>query len=134
MHGSVGVHSRESLRLSAPERALLSFVEAINAGELDAAASHFAKDAYLLTPDATAIHGRDGIRSILAQLIARRTQIQVQLGHMLTVGAVALSSGRWTLRSAGVEESVFAQASKPTVVLHRIEGDWKLAIAAPWGG
>lgn len=119
--------------LGTPEQALLSFAEALSVGDLDAATSCFARDAYLLTPDATAIQGREEIRSILAQLIDRRIEIRVQASKMLTVGEVALGSERWTLRSEGIGGSAFEQTCSPTVVLHRIEGAWKLAIAAPWG-
>jgi ketosteroid isomerase-like protein len=125
-------HHRESLPLETPEQALLSFADALNGGQLDVASACFARDGYILTPNATAIRGREGIRSILAQLIAGRTRIQVQADGMLTVGAVALSSAGWTLRSVGPEECPLEQVCAPTVVLHRIEDAWKLAIVAPW--
>ncbi len=132
MEGCAVSHHRESPPLETPEQALISFAEALNGGRLDIATACFARDAYILTPSATAIRGREGIRSILAQLIAGRTQIQVQVDNMLTVGAVALSCAGWTLRSAGPEESSLEQVCVPTVVLHRIEDAWKLAIVAPW--
>jgi ketosteroid isomerase-like protein len=130
--GALVSDGRELLALETPGRALQSFAEVLSAGRLDAATSCFARDAYLLTPNATAVRGRDGIRSILAQLIADRTQVEVQAHSVLTVGSVALSSGRWTLRSASAGDSPFERACEPTVVLHRIEDAWKLAIAAPW--
>jgi ketosteroid isomerase-like protein len=129
----VGLGLESPPLLSTPEQALLSFAEALSEGDLDAATSCFARDAYLLTPDATAIRGREEIRSILAQLIDRRIQIRVQARKMLTVGEVALGSERWTMRSEGIGGSAFEQTCSPTVVLHRVEGVWKLAIAAPWG-
>jgi ketosteroid isomerase-like protein len=58
--------------------------------------------------------------------------VEVQAHSILTVGAVALSSGRWTLRSAGAAGSPFERVCEPTMVLHHIEDAWKLAIAAPW--
>ena len=115
-----------------PERATLAFVEAQNAGELDMAASLFARDACFLTPDATAIRGRDEIRSVLAQLIASSAKIRIEDQSMLTAGEMALSIQRWTMRSGGID-APFVQTSNATVLLRRLERTWKLAILAPWG-
>jgi ketosteroid isomerase-like protein len=119
--------------LATPQQCTLTFAGAIGDGNLETATSCFAKDACLLTPDATAIRGRAEIRPILAQLIARRTWIEVLSSSVLVAGEVALGSERWAIRSAGAEGSVFEQLSSPTVVARYVEGSWKLAIAAPWG-
>jgi ketosteroid isomerase-like protein len=118
--------------LSTPEQVTLAFVAAHNAGELDTAASFFARDACFLTPDATAIRGREEIRAVLAQLIASRAEIQVEDQSMLTAGEMALSTQRWTMRSGGAS-APFVQTSNATVLLRRLECSWKLAILAPWG-
>jgi ketosteroid isomerase-like protein len=82
--------------------------------------------------DATAIHGRDQIRPALAQLIARGTQIEVALSNVLVAGDVAWARERWTIRAEGPEGSQFESTANPVLVMHRIEGRWKLAIAVPW--
>ncbi len=137
MHGAGVVRLPEAMPQAAslpdtPERATLAFVEAQNGGNLDAAASFFARDACFLTPDATAIRGREEIRAVLAQLIASRAKIQVEGQSMLTAGEMALSVQRWTMRSGGVG-TPFAQTSSSTVLLRRLECSWKLLIVAPWG-
>ena len=106
---------------------------ALNARNLDAAASCFAKDACLITPDATAIRGRARIRAVLAQLIARRAQIEIELSCVLMAVDVALVRERWTIGSDGIEGSRFEQSCSTTLVLRLIEDEWRLAIAAPWG-
>jgi ketosteroid isomerase-like protein len=116
-----------------PEQSTTAFVESINAADLDAATHCFAKDACLITPDATEIRGREEIRPILAQLIDRESRIEIQARSILIAGEVALGSERWRIRSAGAEGSVFEQASSPKLVLRHLEGAWKLAIAAFWG-
>jgi uncharacterized protein (TIGR02246 family) len=110
-----------------------ALAEAINRSDLEGAASCFAKDACLLTPDATAIRGREEIRPILAQLIARGTRIDVQAASVLEGGEVALGSERWVIRSAAAEGTVFEQSVRPVMVIRRVEGTWKLAVAALWG-
>lgn len=111
----------------------LSFPELLGCGNLDAASACFARDACLLTQDATAIHGREHIRPLLAQLIARRTRIDVGLSNVLVAGNVALVREQWTIQIDSVEGSRFEQTTSATVVLRRIEDQWKLALVAPWG-
>jgi ketosteroid isomerase-like protein len=118
---------------ASPQETTRAFAAAINAADLHVATYCFAKDACLVTPDATSIRGREEIRPILAQLIARRTQIEVLASSLLAAGDVALGSQRWAIRSAGTEGAVFTQDSSPALVLRHLEGAWKLAIAAPWG-
>jgi ketosteroid isomerase-like protein len=114
-------------------QACFAFVHTLNAGDLNRATACFARDACLITPDATAIYGRDRIRPILAQLIARRTEIAVESSTVLTAGDVALARERWAVRSNGVEGSRLEQTFSSTLILKRIEDRWKLAIVAPWG-
>jgi uncharacterized protein (TIGR02246 family) len=116
-----------------PKQTTAALVQAINRRDLDAATRCFAKDACLLTPDSTAIRGRDEIRPILAQMIARNPQIEVQAGSVLVAGDVALAKERWVTRSAGTRDAVFVQESPATLVLRQLEGVWKLGIAALWG-
>jgi ketosteroid isomerase-like protein len=116
-----------------PQRLTRALAEAVNAADLYAASDCFVKDACFLTPDATAIRGREEIRPILAQLIARGSQIEVLSSSVLVGGGVALASERWAIRSAAPDGSVFEQQLSPTMVARWVEERWKLAVAAPWG-
>src|SRR5262245_49777422 len=111
-----------------PRLPCLAFPELLSRGKLEAATACFARNACLLTPDATAIHDRQHIRPVLAQLIARHTQIEVELTNALVAGDVAFVRERWLVRADGVAGSQFEQAPCPELVLRRIEGQWKLAI------
>lgn len=106
--------------------------QALAAGDLEAAAACFARDGCLITPDATVIHGRDWIRPILAQLIARRIEVVVEQSLVIDGGDVRLARERWKVRT-GVEAARIVQVLHPTLVLRPVESEWKLAIAAPWG-
>jgi ketosteroid isomerase-like protein len=108
-------------------------VQALSDGDLEAASSCFARDGCLITPDATAIHGRDRIRPVLAQLVLRHTEIRVELSSAIAAGDVILAHERWRVRSGGPEGPRIEQTLHPTLALRWIDGEWKLAIAAPWG-
>jgi ketosteroid isomerase-like protein len=117
----------------APSETTLAFAESISRGDLRAAAHCFAKDACLITPDATAVRGREEIRPILHQLIAVESRIEVQESSVVLAGEVALGTERWLLTSSGSEGEPFTRALTPTTVMRQIEGVWKLAVAMPWG-
>ena len=116
-----------------PGRACLSFTQAVSAGDLEAAAICFARDGCLITPDATAIHGRESIRRVLAQMIVRRTEIEVELSTAVGAGEVVLIHQRWRIRSGAEEAGRFEQTADAVMIMRRVEGTWKLSIAAPWG-
>lgn len=108
-------------------------MQAVNRGELDLAASCFARDGCLVTPDATAIYGRERIREVLAQMVIRRTRIEVELSSSVGVGEVVLIHQRWRISSGERRGERCEQVSDAVLVARRIEERWKLSIAAPWG-
>jgi ketosteroid isomerase-like protein len=116
-----------------PRIACLALPRLLSAGDLERAAACFARDACLLTPDATAIHERRHIRPVLAQLIARRVRIEVKQSNVLMAGEVAFIREHWSVIANGAAGSHFAQDYNPTMVLRRVEDSWKISIAAPWG-
>jgi ketosteroid isomerase-like protein len=115
-----------------PRESTRALAASISRGDLDGAAHCFAKDACLLTPDATAVRGREEIKPILHQLIVAGSQIEVQDSSIVLAGEVALGSERWVVTSAGSEGLPFTRTLTPTVVLRQIEEVWKLAVAMPW--
>ncbi|HVD41953.1 MAG TPA: nuclear transport factor 2 family protein [Solirubrobacterales bacterium] len=115
-----------------PRESTRALAASISSGDLDGAARCFAKDACLLTPDATAVRGREEIKPILHQLIVARSQIEVQDSSIVLAGEVALGSERWLVTSAGSEGTPFTRTLTPTIVLRQIEDVWKLAVAMPW--
>lgn len=115
-----------------PQDSTLVFADSINRSDLDAATNCFAKDACLLTPDATAIRGREEIRPILHQLIVIGARIEVQESSVVRAGEVALGTERWAFTSPGTEDIPFTRTLSPTLVMRRLEGVWKLAVAMPW--
>jgi|SRR5436305_6869437 len=116
----------------APQESTRAFAASISRGDLDGAAYCFAKDACLVTPDATAVRGRDEIRPILHQLIVLESQIEVQESSILLAGEVALGTERWIVTSPSSDGSSFTRTLSPMLVLRQLEDIWKLAVALPW--
>ena len=109
------------------------FAQALSAGDIDAAAGCFARDGCLVTPDATAIYGRERIREVLAQMVRRRTEVQVELSSSIGAGEVVLIHQRWRIRSGDRPGKRFEQTSDAILVVRQVEEAWKLSVAAPWG-
>jgi len=116
-----------------PEETTRALAASISRGDLAAATTCFTKDACLLTPDATVVRGREEVRQILRQLIAAGSRIEVQESAIVLAGEVALGTERWRMSSAGSGGAPFTRALTATLVLRRLEGVWKLAVADPWG-
>jgi len=117
--------------VASPRLACAALKRALGAGDLEAAIACFAPGACLVAPDGTEVHGEETVRAHLAQLIASRAEVAIELAGVLVAGDVALAYERWKIRSDGVDG--YPQAPHPTLVLRCVEGEWKLAIAAPWG-
>lgn len=117
---------------ASPRAATRAFCEAVNRADLARARTCFTRDGCLVTPDGTAVHGREAIGGVLAQMVGARVQLSVDVSAVIEAGDVALAHERWQIRT-GDAGSGFTSDSKPTLVLRRVESDWKLAVAAPWG-
>jgi uncharacterized protein (TIGR02246 family) len=115
-----------------PEEVTRAFAGSLTRGDLEGAANCFVKDACLVTPDSTTVRGREDIRRILHQLIASGSRIEVQESRMLLAGEIALATERWLITTPGSEGESFTRSLTPTIVLRRLEGVWKLAVAMPW--
>ncbi|HEU5061761.1 MAG TPA: nuclear transport factor 2 family protein [Solirubrobacterales bacterium] len=123
--------ARVTPRLSAG--ACPGFARAINEGDLATAAACFARDGCLITPDATAVHGRDSIRTVLAQMVAGQTRILVEGSNAIKAGEVVFARERWRVRAGEPEGPSIEHTLSAVLILRWIEGAWKLTIAAPWG-
>jgi uncharacterized protein (TIGR02246 family) len=106
---------------------------ALSSGDLEAATACFARDGCLLTADATTIRGREDIRAVLRQLISMSADVQVEQRALLVSGEIALAAEHWTTRFLAYSGATYARSRSTSTVLRRVEGIWKLQIAAPWG-
>lgn len=117
----------------AQEAEFPSLSSALSVGDLRRVSACLAKDACLLTPDGTAVHGRGSVRRVLAQLIAVETRIEVEGSRILAAGDTAVAHERWRVSSNGPDGARVKGLLNPTLCLQQIEGSWKVTIAVLWG-
>lgn len=121
-------------RLAAtPRLACEALCRALNRGDLEAALSCFAPGACLLGPDGTAAQGEGALRSRLAELIAAGAEVRIELRGVLVASDLALAHERWHISRRGRPDPGLAHSPAPSLVLRLLEGEWRIAIAAPWG-
>jgi ketosteroid isomerase-like protein len=111
----------------------LAFPVLLSQGDLNGALRCLTRDACVLTPDGTAVHGRQAIAPVVAQLIASRLEVRVEFSKLLLAGDAAVAYQQWAVSRDGAGGARITQELRPTLFLHRIEGDWRLAIVLIWG-
>jgi ketosteroid isomerase-like protein len=116
-----------------PRLACEAFCRAVNSGDLEAAIACLAPDVCLVWADGTAIQGEAAIRNRLQELIACAAWIESELAGVLVAGELALAHERWQISYDRRPDPASAKAPAPTLALRLIAGEWKVAIAAPWG-
>ena len=119
--------------LATPRLACEALAKAISRGELEAALACFAPGACLVGPDGSSAQGEVAIGARLAELIASGARIEIELSGVLVAADLALAHEGWTISREGRAEGSAAQGPSPTLVLRRLAGEWRIAIAAPWG-
>lgn len=122
-------------RLAAtPRLACEALARALNHADLNAALACFSPGACLIGPEGTAVHGEAAIGTLLAELIEARARVVIEPVGVIVASDLALSHERWTIGVEGKRASRFSEpSSQPTLVLRQIGGEWRIAIAAPWG-
>jgi ketosteroid isomerase-like protein len=116
-----------------PRLACEAFARAINGQDLEGALGCFAPGACLIWAGGEAAHGERAIRARLGELIAAGAQLEIELLGVLVAADLALAHERWAISHADVPDPSLGQTPSPTLVLRCLAGEWKLAIAAPWG-
>ena len=108
--------------------------DAINRGDLDAAALLYAADAVLIAQPGTVATGREQIREALRGFMALRPTLGASANRILETADTALYLGRWQLLGSGPDGSVLTMRGDSTDVLRRDEnGPWQIVVDNPWG-
>lgn len=101
----------------APAYASRVFTSELERRDLRAATAALTRDACFLTRDATAINGREEIRVVLAQLIARRPLFQIEPYSLLSLGDLVLARERWTMHFQVEAAAPLREATNTTLLL-----------------
>jgi len=116
-----------------PRLACEALAQGINQADLDAALNCFSPGGCLVGPEGTAAQGEHALRESLRQLTQAGAYVQIELRGVLVAEDLALAHERWQISYEGVPDSRLSQARGPSLLMRLVEGQWRVAIAAPWG-
>lgn len=119
---------------SGPEHTVGLLAEAINRGDLDAAAALYEPGAVLVAEPGKVANGREEILGALREFIALRPTLSTTASRVIRSGDLALYLGRWGLVGVGPDAGMVSMGGDSSDVLRRqADGRWLIAIDDPWG-
>ena len=117
-----------------PAATVVRLTDAMNRGDLEAAAALYAADAVLVGQPGATARGHAKIREALSAFLALRPALTTVASQVLEAGDVALYIGRWRLTGVGPDGAPVEMGGESTDVLRRqSDGRWLIVVDDPWG-
>ncbi len=118
-----------------PEDADLLVIEALNAGDVEAALAFYEPDATFVPEPGAAATGLEAIRAVLNGFLALKPRMTIAVSQVTEAGDLALLCSRWTLTGTGPDGSPVELAGQGAEVVRRqADGTWKFVIDNPFAG
>ena len=111
-----------------------AYVAAVNAGDAAKVAELYAENAVDMPPHQKPLKGRTAIRNYYEQmfkggLAAEFSNLRLQRMESRTEGNVGYETGQYSQRVAPKGAKPFDDTGNYVVILHRVQGDWRVAYA-----
>jgi len=125
---------RDAGAAAGPEATVARLADAVNRGDLDAAAALYEPEAVLVGQPGEAARGVAQIREALGGFIRLRPTLTTTARQVLEVGDLALYLGRWRLTGVGPDGAPLTTAGESADVLRQhSDGRWLIVVDDPWG-
>lgn len=116
-----------------PEEVHPQFMEAFNAGDLDALLAVYEPEASMVPEPGQVVTGAEAIRQILTGFLALKGTIAITTRTVVPAGELALVHGEWTLNGTGPDGQPLALAGRTSEVVRRQpDGTWRYVIDNPY--
>ena len=117
-----------------PEQTNQLLAQALNSGNLEAAADLYEADATFFPQPGQPVTGAAAIREALAGFIAMKPTLNIEIVVSATTGDIALTQNKWTMKATGPDGSPMDLGGQSAEVVRRqADGSWKFVIDNPWG-
>ena len=118
-----------------PEDAHRLFVEAFNAGDLDAVVALYEPDAITFNKESQPVQGQAKIREAIGGFLAVKPHITLTTRDVLRSGELAMLRSNWEMTFAGADgRPVHISHRSAEVVRLQKDGRWLYVIDNPFGG
>ena len=118
-----------------PEEADLLVIEALNAGDVEAALAFYEPGATFVPEPGRAATGLEAIREVLNGFLALRPMLTIEVPQVAQSGDIALLGSRWTLKGTGPDGKPVDLAGRGVEVVRRqADGTWKFMFDNPFAG
>lgn len=116
-----------------PEECDLLLIEALHAGDLDAAVALYEPDATFVLQSGEVITGRQAIREVMKEFLALKPRFSMDV-QAVQNGDLALLRSRWSLSGTGADgQPVTLSGRSIEVVRRQADGTWLFVIDDPNG-
>jgi uncharacterized protein (TIGR02246 family) len=116
-----------------PDQVVLQVIEAINAGDVEAALALYEPGATFVPEPGKAATGLDAIRDVLNGFLALKPRITIQVHQAVESGDLALVCSRWTLKGTDPEGGPVELAGLGADIVRRQEhGSWQFVVDNPF--
>ncbi len=120
--------------IATPEATVARLTDAVNRGDLDAAATLYEPEAVLVGQPGNAARGHARIREELRGFIELRPTLTTTASRVLEAGDLALYLGRWRLTGIAPDGAPVTMGGESADVLRRqSDGCWLIVVDDPWG-
>jgi uncharacterized protein (TIGR02246 family) len=118
-----------------PEDAHRLFVEAFNAGDVEALVALYEPQAVLCKGDGQPIAGLQAIHQAFEAFLASKPKIKLQTKYGIRMGDLALLRGEWGITGMDSSGQLLAPTrhSSAEVVRRQPDGTWRYVIDHPFG-
>ena len=117
-----------------PEDVDRLFVEALNAGKLDALVALYEPNATLMPQPGKLVSGTGALREALAQLLAGKPTMTLTPKLIAQSGDIAILTAKWDLVMTGADGKPTQMGGRSAEVVRRqSDGSWLFVIDLPFG-
>lgn len=111
-----------------------TFFNAFNRGDIEAVLALYEPQAVLVAQPGQVAAGPAALRQALNGFLAMQPTLALLQHEVITVGDLALSLAKWTLKGTAPDGQPVQMAGTTSDVLRQqADGSWRIAIDNPWG-
>ena len=117
-----------------PEELDVLFVQAFNAGDIEAMMKLYEPAASLTPQPGQIVSGTKALREALSGFVARKPRMTLEARTLAEAGGIALTTSKWVLEGTGPDgKPMKAEGQSAEVARRQPDGTWLFVIDNPHG-